>query len=70
MKNSQPVTQREVAVARSQTILSTTDLKGAITYINQIAESTSAGAEKSVSATVEMVGAIQRLDNLVMQFRH
>jgi hypothetical protein len=34
MKNNQPVTQREVAVDQSQTVLSTTDLKGSITYIN------------------------------------
>jgi aerotaxis receptor len=34
MKNNQPVTQREVEVESSQTILSTTDLKGTISYIN------------------------------------
>jgi aerotaxis receptor len=34
MKNNQPVSQREVTVDLTQTILSTTDLKGSITYIN------------------------------------
>jgi aerotaxis receptor len=34
LKNNQPVTQRELEVERSQTILSTTDLKGAISYVN------------------------------------
>ncbi|MCU7846014.1 MAG: methyl-accepting chemotaxis protein [Candidatus Thiodiazotropha sp. (ex Monitilora ramsayi)] len=34
MKNNQPVTQHEVEVKLQQNILSTTDLKGAISYIN------------------------------------
>jgi aerotaxis receptor len=34
MKKNQPVTQREVEVEDTHTILSTTDLKGAISYIN------------------------------------
>jgi aerotaxis receptor len=34
MKNNQPVTQNEVEVEASQTILSTTDLKGTVSYVN------------------------------------
>ncbi|MCG8487602.1 MAG: methyl-accepting chemotaxis protein [Chromatiales bacterium] len=40
-----------------------------IVNINQVADSTSEGAHKSVRATEEMAEAIERLDNLVLQFK-
>ncbi len=40
-----------------------------IVNVNQVAESTSDGAHRSVEATEQMVAAIDRLENLVVQFR-
>ncbi|MEW8627145.1 MAG: PAS domain-containing methyl-accepting chemotaxis protein [Candidatus Thiodiazotropha sp.] len=40
-----------------------------IVNINQVADSTSEGAHKSVRATEAMAEAIERLDNLVLQFK-
>ena len=40
-----------------------------IVNVNQVAESTSDGAHRSVDATQQMVQAINRLENLVVQFR-
>lgn len=36
MRNNQPVTQREHQVAENQRLISTTNLKGMITYCNEV----------------------------------
>ena len=41
-----------------------------IVNVNAVAESTSEGAKQSVQATEEMLASINRLDNLVTQFKH
>lgn len=60
----------QIATASEEQNMVAEEINQSIVNIKQISETTSEGAERSVSATREMDGAINRLDNLVSQFRH
>ncbi|MCG7946379.1 MAG: chemotaxis protein, partial [Candidatus Thiodiazotropha taylori] len=58
-----------IATASEQQSSVAEEINQNIVKINQVADSTSEGAHRSVQATEEMAEAIERLDNLVMQFK-
>lgn len=60
---------QHIATASEQQSSVAEEINQNIVKINQVADSTSEGAHRSVQATEEMAEAIERLDNLVVQFK-
>jgi methyl-accepting chemotaxis protein len=61
---------QQIATASEEQSAVAEEINQNIININQVADNTSAGASRSVEATEQMVAAIDRLENLVTQFRH
>ncbi|MES9852964.1 MAG: methyl-accepting chemotaxis protein [Candidatus Thiodiazotropha sp. L084R] len=60
---------QQIATASEEQSSVAEEINRNIVSVNQIAESTLDGANRSVGATEEMAEAIERMDNLVLQFK-
>ncbi|MES9928267.1 MAG: PAS domain-containing methyl-accepting chemotaxis protein [Candidatus Thiodiazotropha sp. 6PDIVS] len=60
---------QQIATASEEQSSVAEEINRNIVSVNQIAESTSDGANRSVGVTEEMAEAIERMDNLVLQFK-
>jgi methyl-accepting chemotaxis protein len=60
----------QIATASEEQSTVAEEINQNIVNINQVADDTSEGANRSVEATLQIEAAIERLENLVVQFRH
>ncbi|MGD8913913.1 MAG: methyl-accepting chemotaxis protein, partial [Candidatus Thiodiazotropha sp.] len=60
----------QIATASEEQSTVAEEINQNIVNINQVADDTSDGANRSVEATLQIEAAIERLENLVVQFRH
>lgn len=60
----------QIATASEEQIAVAEEINRNIVNVNEVAGITSEGARSSLEATADMAAAIERLDHLIMQFRH